>query len=98
MLVACCVSRGDALDAVRQARSCLRRYLVAAHLVTKGKPDSSLGKWQAQLEQLRRIIVNEEYQYSDPVTDFVKAVYCDYDFDRAQVCARPYSVLSQASA
>ena len=40
---------------------------------------------QVQLDQLRRILVNEEYQYFDPVTDFVKAVYVDYDFSRAQV-------------
>jgi hypothetical protein len=62
-------------------------YLVAAHLVSKGKNESQASKWQGQLEQLRKIIINEEYQYSDPITDFVKAVYCDYDFERAQVPA-----------
>jgi translation initiation factor 3 subunit E len=61
------------------------RYLVAAHLVTKGKQEMQQHKWNSQLEQLRRIITNEEYQYCDPITDFVKAVYCDYDFERAQV-------------
>jgi hypothetical protein len=55
--------------------------------VTKGKSEAQQGKWTSQLEALKRIVTNEEYQYSDPVTDFVKAVYVDYDFERAQVCA-----------
>jgi hypothetical protein len=65
---------------------CMCRYVVAAHLVSKGRPETQPGKWQSQLEQLKRMVVAEEYQYSDPVTDFVKAVYCDYDFERAQAC------------
>lgn len=59
--------------------------MVAAHLVSKGKQESRMDKWSSQLDQLRRIVTSEEYQFSDPVTDFVKAVYVDYDFDRAQV-------------
>jgi hypothetical protein len=61
------------------------RYVVAALLVSKGKQESRSDKWASQLDQIRKLIQNEEYQYSDPVTDFVKAVFCSYDFDLAQV-------------
>ncbi len=31
-----------------------------------------------------RIVRQEAYEYSDPVTDFVRALYIDFDFEEAQ--------------
>lgn len=66
------------------AHGLARRYLVAAHLINKGRSSTS-NKWQSQLSSIKRIIASCEYQYSDPITDFVTSVYTDYDFERAQV-------------
>eukprot|EP00892_Ulva_mutabilis_P009997 jgi/Ulvmu1/736/UM010_0109.1 len=62
----------------------LIRYLVAAQLVCKAKTDERRDKWNNNNKAIKRILASEEYQYSDPVTDFHKAVYLDYDFNRAQ--------------
>lgn len=61
------------------------RYLVAAQLVCKAKTEERRDKWHNNNKHIKRILCNEEYQYSDPITDFHKAVYVDYDFNRAQV-------------
>jgi translation initiation factor 3 subunit E len=42
--------------------------------------------YQKQLKDLIRIVRQEAYEYSDPVTDFVKALYVDFDFEAAQKC------------
>ena len=31
-----------------------------------------------------RIVRQEGYEYTDPVTDFIKALYIDFDFEEAQ--------------
>jgi translation initiation factor 3 subunit E len=36
------------------------------------------------LKDLVRIVKQENYEYNDPVTDFVKALYIDFDFEEAQ--------------
>ncbi|KAK1021569.1 eukaryotic translation initiation factor 3 subunit E, partial [Friedmanniomyces endolithicus] len=37
-----------------------------------------------QLKDLVRVVRQEQYEYSDPVTAFVKALYVDFDFEEAQ--------------
>ncbi|KAK6834588.1 hypothetical protein PG987_009282 [Apiospora arundinis] len=39
---------------------------------------------QKQLKDIVRIVKQEAYEYSDPVTDFVRALYIDFDFEEAQ--------------
>lgn len=36
------------------------------------------------MKDLIRIVKQEQYEYSDPVTDFIKALYIDFDFEEAQ--------------
>ena len=62
----------------------LLRYLSAAYLISKTDKDRSQ-KWKVQLKNLVTIIVQESYQHTDPVSDFLKCVYKDYNFDLAQV-------------
>jgi translation initiation factor 3 subunit E len=42
------------------------------------------GNYQKQLKDLVRIVRQEGYEYNDPVTGFVKALYVDFDFEEAQ--------------
>lgn len=59
--------------------------MVAALLVSKPETaEDPRDKWRMRCNAVKRIINSEEYQYSDPLTDFAKAVFIDFDFDRAQ--------------
>lgn len=62
------------------------RYLAAA--VITGRNRAAAGRnsssYQKQVKDLVRIVRQEGYEYSDPVTDFIKALYIDFDFEEAQ--------------
>lgn len=67
------------------------RYLAAAVITNRspsrngGKNSSFLyGNYQKQLKDLVRIVRQEQYEYNDPVTSFIKALYVDFDFEEAQ--------------
>ncbi|KAH8903320.1 eukaryotic translation initiation factor 3 subunit [Coniochaeta sp. PMI_546] len=59
------------------------RYLTAAVITGRGRARNS-GSYQKQLKDIVRIIRQEAYEYSDPVTEFVRALYIDFDFEEAQ--------------
>jgi translation initiation factor 3 subunit E len=59
------------------------RYLVAAVITNRGRSRNS-NAYQKQLKDLVRVVRQEAYEYSDPVTDFVRALYVDFDFEEAQ--------------
>lgn len=59
------------------------RYLAAA-VITNRNRTRNTGQYQKQLKDLVRIVKQENYEYSDPVTDFIKALYIDFDFEEAQ--------------
>ena len=67
------------------------RYLAAAVITNrnrasggKGGGYSPYGNYQKQLKDLVRIVKQESYEYDDPVTSFIKALYVDFDFEEAQ--------------
>jgi translation initiation factor 3 subunit E len=63
------------------------RYLAAAVITnrTRGKNATPAShNYQKQLKDLVRIVKQEVYEYQDPVTEFVKALYVDFDFEEAQ--------------
>ena len=63
------------------------RYLAAAVITnrTRGKNATSAShNYQKQLKDLVRVVKQEIYEYEDPVTKFVKALYIDFDFEEAQ--------------
>jgi len=64
------------------------RYLVAAVITNRSRPGNKTnylyGNYQKQLKDLVRIVRQEQYEYNDPVTAFVKALYVDFDFEEAQ--------------
>lgn len=59
------------------------RYLAAA-VITNRNRSRNTGQYQKQLKDLIRIVKQENYEYNDPVTDFIKALYIDFDFEEAQ--------------
>ncbi|GIZ38329.1 hypothetical protein CKM354_000174900 [Cercospora kikuchii] len=64
------------------------RYLTAAVVTNRNRPGSknnyNYGNYQKQLKDLVRIVRQEQYEYNDPVTTFIKALYVDFDFEEAQ--------------
>ncbi|KAF2723454.1 eukaryotic translation initiation factor 3, subunit 6 [Polychaeton citri CBS 116435] len=64
------------------------RYLAAAVITNRNRPGSKnqfmYGNYQKQLKDLVRIVRQEGYEYNDPVTAFIKALYVDFDFEEAQ--------------
>jgi translation initiation factor 3 subunit E len=60
------------------------RYLAAAVITNRNRAHKNTGLYQKQLKDLIRVVRQEGYEYSDPITDFVKALYVDFDFEEAQ--------------
>lgn len=64
------------------------RYLAAAVVTNRARPGGKsgylYGNYQKQLKDLVRIVRQEGYEYNDPVTGFIKALYVDFDFEEAQ--------------
>lgn len=58
------------------------RYIAAAVIsLNKGRNAAS---FQRRLKDLVRVVGQELYEYQDPVTDFIRALYIDFDFAEAQ--------------
>ncbi|KAI5309735.1 eukaryotic translation initiation factor 3 subunit E, partial [Ascosphaera atra] len=60
------------------------RYLTAAVITNRSRSNKSSTLYYKQLKDLVNVVRQEGYEYSDPLTDFVKALYIDYDFEEAQ--------------
>lgn len=60
------------------------RYLAAAVITNRSRAHKNTSLYQKQLKDLTRVVRQEGYEYSDPITDFVKALYVDFDFEEAQ--------------
>jgi translation initiation factor 3 subunit E len=59
------------------------RYLTAA-VITSRKRSKNSNTHQKHLKDLIKIIKQEGHEYSDPLTDFVRALYMEFDFEEAQ--------------
>jgi len=59
------------------------RYLTAAVITNRLRSRNS-NAYQKQLKDLIRVVKQEGYEYSDPLTDFVRALYVDFDFEEAR--------------
>ncbi|KAL9624519.1 MAG: hypothetical protein Q9160_001183 [Pyrenula sp. 1 TL-2023] len=60
------------------------RYIAAAVITNRSRSKNVSGAYQKQLKDLVRIVRQEIYEYNDPITEFVKALYVDFDFEEAQ--------------
>jgi translation initiation factor 3 subunit E len=74
------------INTIQTACPWILRYLAAAVITNRNRPAGKNGQnsYQKQLKDLIRIVRQETYEYSDPVCEFVKALYVDFDFEEAQ--------------
>ncbi|PSS09265.1 hypothetical protein M430DRAFT_53791 [Amorphotheca resinae ATCC 22711] len=71
------------INTIQTACPWILRYLTAA-VITNRSRTRNTGQYQKQLKDIIRIVKQENYEYSDPITDFIKALYIDFDFEEAQ--------------
>ncbi|KAF2459378.1 eukaryotic translation initiation factor 3 subunit E [Lineolata rhizophorae] len=73
------------INTIQTACPWILRYLAAAVITNRsaGRSRNTSG-YAKQLKDLVRVVRQEGYEYSDPVTDFVRALYVDFDFEEAQ--------------
>jgi translation initiation factor 3 subunit E len=64
------------INTIQTACPWILRYLSCAVITNRRRRN--------QMKELVRIIRQESYAHSDPVTEFVEALYVDFDFDRAR--------------
>jgi translation initiation factor 3 subunit E len=73
------------LNTIQASCPWICRYLTAAAILCR-KSSSGLSSSKARhaLKEVMKVIQMEEYQYSDPVTNFMKELYSEFDFEAAQ--------------
>ena len=64
------------IDTIQSNCPWLLRYLAATVLSNPRRAN--------KMDEVVRVVVEEEYTYSDPITRFIKKLFVDYDFDGAQ--------------
>jgi translation initiation factor 3 subunit E len=69
------------LNTIQTSSPHLLRYAVAAAIISRRSSKTSR---RDHIRELTRIAQMEEYQYSDPVTSFLKDLFVDFDFEKAQ--------------
>ncbi|WWC98263.1 eukaryotic translation initiation factor 3 subunit E [Kwoniella sp. B9012] len=73
------------LNTIQTSCPHLLRYLVAAAIISRRapRPAGTRGN-RDHVKELTKIVQMEEYQYSDPVTGFLKDLFVDFDLNQAQ--------------
>ncbi|EIW70070.1 hypothetical protein TREMEDRAFT_29490 [Tremella mesenterica DSM 1558] len=73
------------LNTIQTSCPHLLRYLVAAAIISRRAPKPVGVKGNRDhVRELTKIVQMEEYQYTDPVTRFLKDLFTDFDFAKAQ--------------
>jgi translation initiation factor 3 subunit E len=73
------------LNTIQTSCPWILRYLAAAAIISRKSSAASASRTvRGALQQIVKIIQTEEYQYSDPITLFLKELYVDFDFEGAQ--------------
>lgn len=71
------------INSIQTSSPWILRYITAA-VVTSHLRKRNTNAYQKQVRELVRIIKQETYQYADPITEFITALYVDFDFELAQ--------------
>ncbi|CAG7846791.1 Eukaryotic translation initiation factor 3 subunit E {ECO:0000255/HAMAP-Rule:MF_03004} Short=eIF3e {ECO:0000255/HAMAP-Rule:MF_03004} [Serendipita indica DSM 11827] len=72
------------LNTIQTSCPWVLRYLAVAAIVTRKSANATSGRARHALREIVRVIQMEEYQYTDPITQFLKELYLEFDFDAAQ--------------
>lgn len=70
------------LNTIQTSCPWILRYLTVAAIVSRKAATS--GRLRHAIREIVKVIQTEEYQYSDPITNFLKELYIDFDFESAQ--------------
>lgn len=73
------------LNTIQASCPWILRYLTAAAILCR-KSSSGLPSSKARhaLKEVMKVIQMEEYQYTDPITNFMRQLYSEFDFEEAQ--------------
>ena len=72
------------LNTIQTSSPWVLRYLAGAAIVTRKTANSTSSRARHAIRDIVRVIQTEEYQYKDPITQFLKDLYVDFDFEAAQ--------------
>ncbi|EIN13074.1 eukaryotic translation initiation factor 3 subunit 6 [Punctularia strigosozonata HHB-11173 SS5] len=73
------------LNTIQTSCPWILRYLTtAAVLARKSAGSGASSRVRNAIRDIVKVIVTEEYQYHDPITDFLKELYVQFDFEAAQ--------------
>lgn len=72
------------LNTIQTSCPHLLRYLVSAAIISRRAPKPANVRSRDHVKELTRIVETEEYQYTDPITNFLKDVFADFDLTQAQ--------------
>lgn len=73
------------LNTIQTACPWILRYLAAAAvLCRKTGAQASTPRVKHAIKEVVRIVQSEAYQYSDPVTSFLRELFVEFDFEAAQ--------------
>jgi translation initiation factor 3 subunit E len=72
------------LNTIQTSCPWILRYLAGAAIVTRKTANSTSSRARHAIRDIVRVIQTEEYQYKDPITQFLKDLYVDFDFEAAQ--------------
>ncbi|KAM3516173.1 hypothetical protein MY11210_000195 [Beauveria gryllotalpidicola] len=99
------------INTVQTACPWILRYLIAAVITGRGRVSTSNARsasstQQKQLKDVIRYVRQEAYEYADPVTQFINALYIAHDFNAARealrlaedVCRADFFLASSADA
>ncbi|GJJ13396.1 hypothetical protein Clacol_007650 [Clathrus columnatus] len=70
------------LNTIQTSCPWILRYLAVAAIVSRKA--STSGRLRHAIREVVKVIQMEEYQYTDPITNFLKELYLDFDFEGAQ--------------
>ena len=71
------------LNTIQTSCPWVLRYLVVASILSRKAPSPS-SRVRHSIREIVKIVQMEEYQYTDPVTTFLKELYVEFDFEAAQ--------------
>jgi translation initiation factor 3 subunit E len=72
------------LNTIQTACPWVLRYLATAAIISRKASVSGSARVRHAIREVVKVIQMEEYQYSDPVTNFLKELYVEFDFESAQ--------------
>lgn len=72
------------LNTIQTSCPWILRYLATAAVLSRKASGTTSTRVRHAMKEIVRVVQTEEYQYNDPVTNFLKELYLEFDFEAAQ--------------